>query len=155
MRQKRDIYKKYTDEDYRPGMDIDCEDLRYILSKDGDLTYAENERFGCYALAIVDVLLGNPHFVNYCENVRENLSAAIIYDVLRLKGKFKSEEYPRFSAPFSFCFRVAYNACSRWLKAYYQRRNAIDDAVPYSMLNKADMVEYQRLYTQSIGGYND
>ena len=36
-----------------------------------------------------------------------------------------------------------------------KEKNAIDDAIPYSMLDKADMVEYQRKYTETIGGCND
>ena len=60
----REQHRDFTDKDFRWGKEIDNKDLRYLLTKPGELSYSENERFGFYVYALIDVLCGNPHFCN-------------------------------------------------------------------------------------------
>ena len=146
----REQHREFTDKDFKWGKEIDNKDLRYLLTKPGELSYSENERFGFYVYALIDVLCGNPHFCHYCENVREQIMGSAMVDMLKARGKFKGDKYPLESAPFNFLFRIGFNACSRWLKRYYQRKNAVDDACPMSLLEVRDQREICDSYSTAL-----
>lgn len=120
-RKRRDIYRGRFDPGFDASRDIDLQHLRELCGAE-EIGGMEYNYFGSYCMNIVKILHNNAHFRGYPDDVKDDMMSEALVDMIKARRKFRGEEYPAPTAPFSYFFRIGYRSCLHVLDNYYKTR---------------------------------
>ena len=126
-RQKRDIYRGRFDEGFDIDRDVDLEHLRAIMGQE-NLSNEDYNFYGLYCRNIARIMLNGAKFRGYSDDVKEDLEAEALIDMLKVRRKFKGDQYPQRTAPFNYLFRIGFHSFQHVLGNYYRMQSRMTPA---------------------------
>lgn len=130
QRERRDIYKGRNDEGFDINKDVDLAHLRALMERE-EVDGGEYNYYGLYVNNIIKIMLNSGHFRGYDDDLKEELRAEAVIDMLKARTKFKSEQYPQPTAPFNYLYRIGFHSFQHVLSKYYQMQNKM---IPASLV---------------------
>lgn len=133
-RKKRDIYRNRTDKGFNVNRDIDLQHLRYLMSNQV-ISPSDYNYYALYCKNIIRIMFDSAKFKFYDEDVKEDLEAEAIIDMLKARSKFNGDKHDAATAPFNYLYRVAFHSFQHVLKIYYRFRS---NCLPASYITPMD-----------------
>ena len=91
-RQPRDIYKGRFDSGFDINKDVDLSHLRDIMAK-ADVGNVDYNYYGLYCENIIKIMLNSSNFRGYADDVKDDLRAEALIDMLKARNKFDGAKY--------------------------------------------------------------
>ena len=119
---RRDIYRGRHEAGFDINRDVDLAHLREIMVAE-EPSNADYNFYGLYVENIIRIMLNSSKFRGYPDDVKEDLAGEARIVMLKARGKFRGDEYPAPTAPFSYLYRIGYHAFQDYLARYYRMQN--------------------------------
>lgn len=119
MRKRRDIYKGRFEPGFDINKDVDLQHLREIMGME-EVDNHNYNYYGLYVQNIIKIMLNSTSFRGYNDDVKEDIMAEAVVDLLKARTKFDGAKYTQPTAPFNYLYRIGYHSAQHVLTKYYQ-----------------------------------